>query len=323
MAQPYDVIVIGAGLGGLTAAALLARAGRRTLVIERNDSVGGAASTYKVGDMLVEASLHETSNPGDPIDPKHAILARIGILDAIEWVPTGAIYEVRGGPVGQAFVLPDGFEAARAALADRFPSARSGIAAVLGDMERITTGLGTLSRRREAFRNPREGIGALLKLAPLVRDWRQSVGQVCERAFAGNEALKCALAANLPYWHDDPDTMWWILFAVAQGGYLASGGRYVRGGSARLSHALADATTRAGGEIVLGRQATDIRLDADGRPSGVVHADRTGGESVEVRAPIIVANAAPAVLAALLPAAARDRFWSAYAGQPLSISLFS
>jgi phytoene dehydrogenase-like protein len=323
MAQPYDVIVIGAGLGGLTAAALLARAGRRTLVIERNESVGGAASTYKVGDMLVEASLHETSDPGNPIDPKHSILARIGILDAVEWVPTGAIYEVRGGPVGQPFVLPEGFAAARAALDDRFPPARAGVAAVLGDMERITVGLGTLSRRRQAFRNPREGFGALLKLAALVRDWRRSVAQIFDRAFGGNEALKCALAANLPYWHDDPDTLWWTLFAVAQGGYLASGGRYVRGGSARLSQALADATKQAGGEIVLGRQATDIRLDADGCPSGVVHADCKGGEPVEARAPIIVANAAPARLAAMLPSPARDRFWSGYAGQPLSISLFS
>jgi phytoene dehydrogenase-like protein len=323
MAQSYDVIVIGAGLGGLTAAALLARAGRKTLVVERNESVGGAASTYKAGDMLVEASLHETSDPGDPIDPKHSILARIGILDAMEWVPTGAIYEVRGGPVGQPFVLPDGFAAARAALADRFPFAKSGIATVLGDMERIAVGLGTLSRRREAFRNPREGFGALFKLAPMVRDWRRSVTQVFDRAFGGNEALKCALAANLPYWHDDPDALWWILFAVAQGGYLASGGRYVRGGSARLSKALADATKRAGSEIVLGRHATEIRLDADGCPSGVVHVDRNGGEPVEARAPIIVANAAPAVVAAMLPSSARDRFWATYAGQPLSISLFS
>jgi phytoene dehydrogenase-like protein len=313
MAKPYDAIVIGAGLGGLTAAALLARAGRRTLVIERNASVGGAASTYKVGDLMVEASLHETSDPGDPIDPKHSILARIGVLDAVEWVPTGAIYEVRGGPVGQPFILPYGFSAARAALADRFPSAKSRVAAVLGDMERITVGLGILSRRRQAFRNPREGFGALLKLAPMVRDWRRSLTRVFDREFGSNEAVKCALAANLPYWHDDPDALWWILFAVGQGGYLASGGRYVRGGSARLSNALANAIQQAGGEIVLGRHVTDIHLDASGRPSRVVHVSRNGGEPDEAQAPIVVANAAPAVIVAMLPPSVRERFWSAYA----------
>ena len=323
MAGSYDVIVIGAGLGGLTAAALLARAGRNTLVIERNRSVGGAASTYKVGDLVVEASLHETADPGDPIDPKHAILERIGVLDAVEWVPTGAIYEVRGGPVGQPFVLPHGFAAARAALADRYPSARPAIAAVLGDMERISAALGTLSRGREAFRKPREGFAALAKLAPMVRDWRRSLTEVFDRAFGDDEAVKCALAANLPYWHDDPDTLWWILFAVAQGSYLASGGRYIRGGSARLSVALADATRRAGGAIVLGREGTDVSLGADGSPSGVVHGGRDGGEPVEAHAPIVVANAAPSVLAAMLPASARQRFWSAYADHRLSISVFS
>ena len=133
MVERYDVIVIGAGLGGLTAAALLARAGRKTLVIERNASVGGAASTYKVGGLMVEASLHETADPCDPIDPKHSILARIGVLDEVAWVPTGQLYEVRGGPVGEPFVLPDSFPAARAALTERFPSAKAGVATVLGD----------------------------------------------------------------------------------------------------------------------------------------------------------------------------------------------
>jgi flavin-dependent dehydrogenase len=88
MAEGYDVIVIGGGLGGLTAAGLVAQAGRKTLLIERNHDVGGAASTYRAGGLVVEASLLETSNPRDPIDPKHHVLARLGVLDQVEWLRT-------------------------------------------------------------------------------------------------------------------------------------------------------------------------------------------------------------------------------------------
>ena len=64
----------------------------------------------------------------------------------------------------------------------------------------------------------------------MLRGWRLSVAERFDRAFGDNEAVKCALAANLAYWHDDPETLWWVLFAVAQGGYIGSGGCYVRGG---------------------------------------------------------------------------------------------
>jgi phytoene dehydrogenase-like protein len=323
MAGRYDVIVIGAGLGGLTAAALLARAGRSVLVLERNNSVGGAASTYKAGDLVVEAALHETADPRDPLEPKHAILSRLGLLDTIEWVATGPLYEVRGGPLGAPFVLPEGIAAARAALTERFPAARAGIARTLADMECIVTGLGTLARGRAAFRDPREGVGALLKLAPVVRDWRRSLTEVFERNLGGDEAVKCALGANLAYYHDDPGSLWWIFFALAQGGLLASGGRYIRGGSQRLSNALARIVRGAGGEVLVRRNVTQIRLGADGAPSGVVHESRKGGDAAEGRATVVIGNAAPSVLAAMLPDAARERFSSAYGGQRLSTSLFS
>src|SRR5215471_16656478 len=48
MPSKYDAIVVGAGHNGLTAAAYLARAGRRVLVLERRHLVGGAAVTEEI-----------------------------------------------------------------------------------------------------------------------------------------------------------------------------------------------------------------------------------------------------------------------------------
>ena len=104
----YDVVVIGAGLGGLTTGAILARAGRKVLVIERSNSVGGAASSYKSGDLFVEGSLHETSDPHHPRDPKHSVLTRmeelihhfINVTQGVN-VPPGEVYFGHENPKGE------------------------------------------------------------------------------------------------------------------------------------------------------------------------------------------------------------------------------
>src|SRR5215510_204504 len=48
MAGSYDIIIIGAGHNGLTTAAYLARAGRKVLVLERRELVGGACVTEEI-----------------------------------------------------------------------------------------------------------------------------------------------------------------------------------------------------------------------------------------------------------------------------------
>jgi phytoene dehydrogenase-like protein len=314
----YDVVVLGAGLGGLTAGAILARAGRKVLVIERGNSVGGAASSYKSGELFVEGSLHETSNPHHPGDPKHDVLTRAGVIDAVTWVPSGAFYQARGGPIGAPFLMPDHFDEARQALATRFPEARGGIDRLLGEMQQVVAAMAAISQGKNALDDPSE---ALIKLLPDAGDWPLSLSQKLDRVFGDNEAVKCALAANLSYFHDDPTTMWWIYFAFAQGSYLQGGGRYVQGGSQRLSSALARAIRSAGGEVLVRRVVTGIAPDGDVKT--VTHSAKDGSEPKTVEALRIIGNAAPAALEPLMPAATAEKLARGYARQTPSASLFA
>ena len=320
MAQ-YDVVVVGAGLGGLTAGAILARAGRKVLIIERSNSVGGAASSYKSGDLFVEGSLHETGDPHDPRDPKHDVLTRAGVIDAVKWIPSGAFYQARGGPLDRPFLMPDHFEAARQALGERFPEARAGVDQLLGEMESIVAAMREFSRSEDAINDPQDGVDALMKLLPVAADWPLSLSQKLDRVFGGNEAVKCALAANLSYFHDDPTTLWWVYFAFAQGNYLQSGGCYVQGGSQRLSSALARTIRTAGGEVLLRRVVTAITPGDN--VTAVTHTAKDGSDIRTVECRRTIGNAAPAVLASLMPADAAAKLSGSYAQQTPSASLFA
>lgn len=315
---PYDVIVIGAGLGGLTTGAILAREGRKVLVIERSNSVGGAASSYKSGELFVEGSLHETSDPHHPRDPKHDVLTRAGVIDKVTWVPSGAFYQARGGPLGAPFLMPDHFDAARQALSERFPEARKGIEQLLGEMRGIVDAMATIAQGKDAPEDPSE---ALLKLVPDAGDWTLSLSQKLDKVFGDNEAIKCVLAANLSYFHDDPTTLWWIYFAFAQGSYLQGGGRYVQGGSQRLSSALARAIMGAGGKVLLRRVVGGIALD--GNTTTVSHTAKDGSDPQTAEGVRIIGNAAPAALAPLMSADAAGKLRNGYAQQKPAASLFA
>jgi phytoene dehydrogenase-like protein len=76
----FDALVVGAGAGGLFAAARLAHAGYRTLVVERLDKVGGRASTTEIDGFQV--------NDG-------AIVIEVGGITEQTFAEVGAEFDVR------------------------------------------------------------------------------------------------------------------------------------------------------------------------------------------------------------------------------------
>jgi all-trans-retinol 13,14-reductase len=321
MIQRYDAIIVGAGLGGLTAAALLAHAGQRVLVLERNQNVGGAATVYRHGALTVEGSLHEIDGL-DLDDPKGSLLRRLGLDKTVELVTVPEMYEVRGGPVGEPFVLPSGPQAALSAAKTRFAGHAKGLERYFGAIQAARAGTSLIYRHMDDrawwLRHLPQSAQALWSV---MRHANSTLGDVLRDLFGEDEAVKCALAANLGRFHDDPDRILFLAFAVPTASYLIGGGHYVRGGSAVLSGRLADLVRDAGGVVLTGHTAVRFELAGE-RITGVVHRG-IGGEAEEAKAPCVFGNAAPAALAELLPPDQRSAFLAPYAGRTPSVSLWT
>ena len=321
MVQKYDAIVVGAGLGGLTAAALLAGSGQRVLVLERNDAVGGAARVYRHGALTVEASLHEIDGL-DPDDPKGSLFQRLGLDTSVGLVTLPNLYEVRGGPLGAPFVLPSGAQAALAVAKARFPGQASGLDRFFGAIQAVRAGNSLIYRHMDDrawwLRHLPKAAHALWSV---MRHANSTLGEVLRDLFNDDEAVKFAVAANLGHYHDDPEKILFLAFAVPTASYLIGGGHYVRGGSATLSGRLARLVGDAGGVVLTGHEAVRLQLDDD-RIAAVAYRGPTGDVN-QAEAPCVFGNAAPATLAEMLPPERRAEFLAPYEDRTPSVSLWT
>jgi len=82
----YDAIIIGTGIGGAAIGALLAHAGWKILILEKNKIVGGRCTTYKRYGFKVDLGWHNFCL-GDK-GPHEDICRQVGMPNAIEWLST-------------------------------------------------------------------------------------------------------------------------------------------------------------------------------------------------------------------------------------------
>src|SRR5690554_5089983 len=99
MNRDYDVIIVGAGHNGLTAAGYLARAGKKVLVVERNAKVGGMTTS---GFMIPEAPNHMVT----PCAIEIIYLRQTGVIEDLELAKHGLRMIEPDPPY--AYLHPDG-----------------------------------------------------------------------------------------------------------------------------------------------------------------------------------------------------------------------
>lgn len=294
-----DIVVVGGGHNALVTAAYLARAGRRVLVLERRERVGGAAETSELGGVRVPR-LADTVGRLRPSVVRDLDLRSHGLRlvapDVRAFAPQ---------PDGRAVTLwsdqrrtVDGLRAWSARDADAWP-----------DFDRLVRSLGSFLAELAAETPPdikSPGLGDALAGLRLGRTFRglgkrdahtilrvlpMAVADFVAEAFE-TDAVRAAIAwrgvrsSSLGPWSAGSTAILLSDSAGTDGG-AAGQSVFAIGGPGALSEALASAVRAAGGEIRCGAEVTAITA-RDNRATGVVLA---GGE--EIPADIVVSGLDP------------------------------
>ena len=123
--RPFDAIVIGSGLGGLTCAAYLAAAGRRTLVLESHYVAGGNSQVFRRTvhgrDYEFDVGLHYIGECGPRRARSRASCAALGLAERVVFRPLDPDgYSTLVFP-DLTFRVPAGWDRYRARLLETFP----------------------------------------------------------------------------------------------------------------------------------------------------------------------------------------------------------
>src|SRR5262249_20105021 len=131
----YDAVVVGAGLGGLSAAACLAKAGRSVLVVQGNDGPGGNAAAFRRGPHTRDPAVHVTAR-GYHLEFLGNYLSALGMTDRLELMNLDHFFGIDVG--GERHMLPTGVEPVVAYLTELFPAEADGIRAYVDTCAQTT-----------------------------------------------------------------------------------------------------------------------------------------------------------------------------------------
>jgi len=273
----FDVIVVGAGMGGLTAAAFLSAAGRRVLLLEQYSVLGGASHVFRRRNKWeFEVGVHYIGDCG-PGGQVPRLLRGLAVDDRISFLPLDRDgFDTLCFP-GGTFRVPFGWERYLNALIAAFPHEERALRRCVG----VLAALGGALDRSESMARPASLLRALLRAGLDARWALRPFAALLDSVGVSREARAVLTAQWLAYLSPPAHVP-----VAAHAGYLQNyvgrGAYYPQGGGQVLAARLAEVIRSHGGRIRTGAQVAKILVE-HGAVRGVRLSD---GEVLPARAVI-------------------------------------
>jgi phytoene dehydrogenase-like protein len=229
----YDCIIIGAGVGGLLCATLLARAKLKVLLVEQHFMVGGYCSTFRRKGFTFDAATHFYPLLGNPATITGALAREVGLTT--DWVKMDPVDSFHF-PDGSRFIVPADFETYLAKLKSEFPLESENIERFFS-LVRKTYLIGLVQYFRD------------IPTARILPYQHLTIRDVLHQHFR-SEKLRLLLTGDIGHWGSPPSRTSFVFDSMLRLAYFL-GNYYPRGGSQAFVDELAQRFEEAGGHILM------------------------------------------------------------------------
>ncbi len=242
----YDVIIIGAGIGGLTCGNFIAKNGKSVLVVEQHFKPGGLCSSFRRKGFNFDAGAHIFGGVGNTGSFTGKIFSRLGIdLDFVYTDPFDRIH------VGSETInVPANSLEYITLLKDRFPQEADNISHFFKDLLEINKSKGANLNNR------------------LVKKYQMKTYYQMLGDYFKDENLKAVLSAQWGYVGLTAKKVSALTMSLVLISYVFEGAYSISAGSQKLPDKLAENLITQGGEILLSQRVTDIIVE-DGQARGI------------------------------------------------------
>jgi all-trans-retinol 13,14-reductase len=280
--EHYDCIVIGSGIGGLTAASLLSRHGsKKVLVLEKHGVAGGFTHVFHRPNYEWDVGLHYI---GHVSDPKMFVRAAFDHITngKLQWNQMPDVYD-RICIESQIFDFPTGIEKFREQMKSYFPSEAQGIDKYLRAVESAAK-LSDFYFAEKAIPSPiAKAIGGVLRYG-FLRHAKKTTAQALSE-YTNNPDLAAVLTGQWGDYGLPPEQSSFGMHSILAHHYFKGAG-YPVGGASKIAESIASTIEIGGGCIAVSAHVEKILVDQNKTAFGVRMADGR-----EIRAGSIISDA--------------------------------